>query len=98
MSSRTKRRAADRSGNQALAQLKAAKAAREAGITPIHQYEVQEPEVMYDETGDERLIKRVRQAHDDFIVDDDGQGHTYEDDEDEHDYSDEYSEDERVGK
>ncbi|KAF9933576.1 DNA-directed DNA polymerase alpha catalytic subunit pol1 [Mortierella alpina] len=98
MSGRIKRRAAEKSVNSSIAQLRAAKAAKEAGISRIHQYEVEDPEDLYDEVDDERVNKRLRQDHDDFVEDDDGRGYAYDDDEDEREmYSDEY-EHEIVGK
>ncbi|KAI8601789.1 DNA polymerase family B-domain-containing protein [Dissophora ornata] len=93
MSGRAKRRATDRAGNSAIAQLKAARAARDSGVSRIHQYEVDEPEALYDEIDDDRLNKRLRQDHDDFVEDDDGRGYVYDDDDDDERerYSDEYS-------
>ncbi|KAI1317643.1 DNA-directed DNA polymerase alpha catalytic subunit pol1 [Mortierella claussenii] len=92
MSGRTKRRATERSTASGLAQLRAAKAAKESGVSRIHQYEVDEPETLYDEIDDDRLNKRLRQDHDDFVEDDDGRGYVYDDDEDEQgSYSDEFS-------
>ncbi|KAG9067392.1 DNA-directed DNA polymerase alpha catalytic subunit pol1 [Linnemannia hyalina] len=99
MSSRTKRRAADKSVSSPLAKLRAARAARESGISRIHQYEVEEAEVIYDEVDDDdRVSKRLRQEHDDFVDDDDGSGYAYDDEDEERVYySDEYPE-ERTGK
>ncbi|KAF9209565.1 DNA-directed DNA polymerase alpha catalytic subunit pol1 [Haplosporangium sp. Z 27] len=74
-----------------IAQLKAARAARESGISRIHQYEVEEAEAIYDEVDDDRLNKRLREDHDDFVEDDDGRGYVYDDDEDRERYSDEVS-------
>ncbi|KAF9357147.1 DNA-directed DNA polymerase alpha catalytic subunit pol1 [Mortierella sp. NVP85] len=96
MSTRTKRKTVERP-NQALAQLKASRAAREAGTSRIHQYEAKDAEDVYDVVEDERVNKRLRQDHDDFVEDDDGQGYAYGDDyEDE--YDDQYSEDEAQSK
>ncbi|KAH7045436.1 DNA polymerase family B-domain-containing protein [Linnemannia elongata] len=99
MSSRIKRRAADKSASSPLAQLRAARAARESGISRIHQYEVEDPEVLYDEVDDDdRVSKRLRQDHANFVDDDDGSGYAYDEEEDERAYySDEYPE-ERAGK
>ncbi|KAF9155077.1 DNA-directed DNA polymerase alpha catalytic subunit pol1 [Linnemannia schmuckeri] len=98
MSSRIKRRAADKSVSSPIAQLRAARAARESGISRIHQYEVEEPEVLYDEVDDDRVSKRLRQDHNDFVEDDDGSGYTFDDDDEERVYySDEYPE-ERTSK
>ncbi|KAG0300532.1 DNA-directed DNA polymerase alpha catalytic subunit pol1 [Dissophora globulifera] len=100
MSNRTKRRATERTGSSAIAQLKAARAAKEAGVSRIHQYEVDEPETLYDEVDDDRLNKRLRQDHDDFVEDDDGRGYAYDDEEEDEQgfYSDEYSEGELPAK
>ncbi|KAF9908957.1 DNA-directed DNA polymerase alpha catalytic subunit pol1 [Linnemannia zychae] len=98
MSSRIKRRAADKSVSSPIAQLKAARAARESGISRIHQYEVEEADVLYDVVDDDRVSKRLRQDHDDFVEDDDGRGFLYDDEEEEREYySDEYPE-QRSGK
>ncbi|KAF9923095.1 DNA polymerase alpha catalytic subunit [Linnemannia zychae] len=91
MSSRIKRRAVEKSVSSSIAQLRAARAARESGISRIHQYEVEEAENIYDEV-DDRLIKRLRQDHDDFVEDDDGRGYTYDDEDEREYYSDEYPE------
>ncbi|KAF9100336.1 DNA-directed DNA polymerase alpha catalytic subunit pol1 [Mortierella sp. GBA35] len=93
-SSRGKRRAADKTVNSALAQLRAARA---SGISRIHQYEAEEAKVLYDEVDDDRVSKRLRQDHDDFVEDDDGRGYAYEDDDEREYYSDEYPE-EPTGK
>ncbi|KAG0267938.1 DNA-directed DNA polymerase alpha catalytic subunit pol1 [Linnemannia exigua] len=96
MSSRIKRRAADKSISSPIAQLRAARAARESGISRIHQYEVEEADVLYDEVDDDRVSKRLRQDHDDFVEDDDGRGYIYDDDEEREYYSDEYPEERSV--
>ncbi|KAF9187397.1 DNA-directed DNA polymerase alpha catalytic subunit pol1 [Haplosporangium sp. Z 767] len=97
MSGRTKRRS--ERNNSALDELRAARAAREAGISRIHQYEVEEPEIIYDEVDDDRIKKRLRQDHDNFVEDDDGRGYAYEDDDEERElYSDEYYEDDIPSK
>ncbi|KAG0199110.1 DNA-directed DNA polymerase alpha catalytic subunit pol1 [Mortierella sp. GBA30] len=99
MSGRAKRRATEKTATSSIAQLKAARAAREAGISRIHQYEVEEAEDLYDEVDDDRVNKRLRQDHDDFVEDDDGRGYAYDDEEDEREmYSDEYYEDDIPSK
>jgi len=58
--------------------------------------QAKDAEEVYDVVEDERVNKRLRQDHDDFVEDDDGQGYAYGDDY-EDDY-DQYSEDEAPSK
>ncbi|KAF9302281.1 DNA-directed DNA polymerase alpha catalytic subunit pol1 [Mortierella antarctica] len=90
-SSRSKRRAQDSKASSSLAQLREN---RRTGKTRIEQYEALEAEDIYDVVdADDRLNKRLRQDHDDFVEDDDGLGYA-DNGEDEHEvYSDEYPED-----
>ncbi|KAF9422052.1 DNA-directed DNA polymerase alpha catalytic subunit pol1 [Podila epigama] len=84
-SSRSKRRATDKKEN-ALAQLKAVKRGE---VTRMEQVQVAEAEDMYDLIStDDRVMKRLRQEHDDFVEDDDGQGYADNSDADDI-YSDE---------
>ncbi|KAF9212423.1 DNA polymerase alpha catalytic subunit [Podila verticillata] len=85
-SSRSKRRAQDSKASSSLAQLREN---RRTGKTRIEQYEALEAEDIYDVVdADDRLNKRLRQDHDDFVEDDDGLGYA-DNGEDEHEvYSD----------
>ncbi|KAF9175853.1 DNA polymerase alpha catalytic subunit [Mortierella sp. AD011] len=89
MSSRTKRKATER--GSAIAKFKAAKAAKESGISRIHQYEVEDAEDIYEEINDDNLHRRLQEDHDDFVEDDDGRGYAYEDEGERERYSDEFS-------
>ncbi|KAF9116488.1 DNA polymerase alpha catalytic subunit [Mortierella sp. AM989] len=92
MSGRTKRRATEQGGaSSGIAQLKAARAAKAAGISRIQQYQPEEPEAMYVEIDDDGVNKRIRQDHNDFVVDDDGRGYVNDDDDEPETYSDGYS-------
>ncbi|KAG0046869.1 DNA-directed DNA polymerase alpha catalytic subunit pol1 [Gryganskiella cystojenkinii] len=91
MSSRSKRTAA--SGSSKFAALKEL---RTSGRSRLSQYEVQEAEDIYEEEEDERIIKRLRQDHSNFVEDDDGRGYADDGSDDQERFSDEFSDEEPV--
>ncbi|GJJ73079.1 DNA polymerase alpha subunit A [Entomortierella parvispora] len=95
MSSRTKRTATSGSKTaDALAKLRELK----SGKSRLAQYEVEEAEDIYEVEDDERIIKRLRQDHDNFVEDDDGHGYADDDSDEQERYSDEFSADEAPAK
>ncbi|KAG0346298.1 DNA polymerase alpha catalytic subunit [Podila humilis] len=95
-SSRSKRRPQASKVSSSLAQLRENK---RSGKTRLEQYEAEDAEDLYDEIDTEdRVFKRLRQDHDDFVEDDDGQGYADNGEEEEAYYSDEYPKEQRNGK